>query len=134
MTTTLRPLIHALLALVLLAQGISASAAGLVIARAGTQQQLQSQPAEAAMRSAMPCHHGAAKVAAAPAPSKRPPCCNAACPDMLSCALATLALASAPALPLHWAQGLPAAAEPLAASPTAPPGASFRPPIRILAS
>jgi hypothetical protein len=105
-----RSLLHVALALLFFVQTFAVAAA-------------ERSPARATMQ-AMPCHsaHGSAA---------KPSCCNAACPDMLSCALAAISLPSAA---FAW----PAIAEPLPAGviaspryPAAPPGAAFRPPIEL---
>jgi hypothetical protein len=75
-----RMFLHAVLALMLLVQGAAASVAGATLPQAGSQ---------AAAMGDVPCHD------ADPAGAGSPSCCDASCPDMVTCAGANLALAAA---------------------------------------
>ncbi|MDB5969385.1 MAG: hypothetical protein JWQ90_1835 [Hydrocarboniphaga sp.] len=117
---TLRPLLNLMLALVFLVQGYGVAAAGRSPA------ELRGHPTSVSIAGAqlMPCHHPSADA------GKRS-CCNAACPDMLSCALGTFAILNAETmLPLAPDQ-LPAGRIAATLYPAAPDGASFRPPITL---
>lgn len=82
---SLRPLLNVVLGLALLVQGVAFASAPPVLAASGS---------AAAVASALPCHGDEA------APADAAPCCDSACPDMLSCALAHMALAPASGLQL----------------------------------
>jgi len=115
----LRLALHSLLALVLFAQSLGAAAAPRSLAQP---QEIAGASVGASMPS-MPCH-GASEPTAPKAD-----CCNAGCPDMLTCAFAAVVLSSS--LPQL---NRPAASEPplLAVSRTAAqvvPASLFRPPI-----
>ena len=127
---SVRPLLNLLLALVLFAQGVSAAASGRSIER--------STPATAVAAAAMPMDHcqrmqAAAKsppaAIAAPVMSAKASCCNAACPDMLSCAMASLAMPAHGALELHHHLPPLLGAEPAQLSAQTRGKATFRPPI-----
>lgn len=129
---SVRPLLNLLLALVLFAQGVSAAASGRGIER--------STPAHAVATAAaaMPMDHcqrmqAAAKsppaAIAAPVMSAKASCCNAACPDMLSCAMASLAMPAHGALRLHHHLPPLLGAEPAQLSAQTRGKATFRPPI-----
>jgi hypothetical protein len=75
-----RMFLHAVLALMLLVQGAAASVAGATLP----------QVDQAAAMGDVPCHD------ADPADAGKPSCCDASCPDMMTCAGANLALAAAP--------------------------------------
>jgi hypothetical protein len=117
----LRPLIHALLALVFLVQGVAVAAA---------------EPYPPTTAKASPalqqvhCHPEAvASMADQDRPDKKS-CCHAGCPDMVSCALAAAILPAPPAVPTSLAAQSPGAFDG-SHYRSAPPGAAFRPPIRI---
>jgi hypothetical protein len=80
----LRPYVSAFLGLVLLVQGFAVAAAGHPAAAADAA--AAQAVADAAM---MPCHGSAASDRAT-----TPNCCDEACPDMTTCALGHLALAT----------------------------------------
>lgn len=117
----LRFVIHSLLALVLCAQslGVAMAARDLAPAHGGMQMSMESQ-------SAMPCH---AKMKMAQHGGEKPACCNAACPDMLTCVFAAIVLSAAmPSLPMIGTSASPVVLS-ILDPPSAPQGAAFRPPI-----
>lgn len=129
---SVRPLLNLLLALVLFAQGVSAAASGRSIERSTPATAVATAPA------AMPMDHcqrmqAAAKsppaAIAAPVMSAKASCCNAACPDMLSCAMASLAMPAHGALELHHHLPPLLGAEPAQLSAQTRGKATFRPPI-----
>ena len=133
---SVRPLLNLLLALVLFAQGVSAAASGRGIERSTPANAVVAATAAAA--AAMPMDHcqrmqAAAKsppaAIAAPVMSAKASCCNAACPDMLSCAMASLAMPAHGALRLHHHLPPLLGAEPAQLSAQTRGKATFRPPI-----
>ena len=133
---SVRPLLNLLLALVLFAQGVSAAASGRGIECSTPANAVVAAAAAAA--AAMPMDHcqrmqAAAKsppaAIAAPVMSAKASCCNAACPDMLSCAMASLAMPAHGALELHHHLPPLLGAEPAQLSAQTRGKATFRPPI-----
>lgn len=116
-----RPLIHVLLALVFLVQGIGVASAGLSLAN-------EPSPAQA---EAVPCHGAMADAMASSSKPDQPSCCNAACPDMLTCALAVLAMPAAQTIAVSMLDRLPDVQMLPSLYPTAPDRAAFRPPIQL---
>lgn len=131
---SVRPLLNLLLALVLFAQGVSAAASGRGIERSTPANAVAM--AAATMATSMDhCQRmqAAAKsppaAIAAPVMSAKASCCNAACPDMLSCAMASLAMPAHGALRLHHHLPPLLGAEPAQLSAQTRGKATFRPPI-----
>jgi len=110
----LRPVVHVLLGLVLMVQGIAVAAAERGV------QEPEAVAAAASTDTVVPCHEGAPVTAAS--------CCDEACPDMTTCALSHLATAPAAAPVIgHATSSVPSAStrEP----DTAPRPSFLRPPI-----
>lgn len=112
-----RPVVHAILGLLLLVQGFAVASASSKVAAAGD---------NASAAAAMPCHgehHGDQGGG-----SKHMSCCDADCPDMMSCALGAMAMASAQTFEIVAPQQamFPAL---VAAPATLPPPSFLRPPI-----
>jgi hypothetical protein len=115
----LRLALHTLLALVLFAQSLSAAAAPRSLAQPQATLPGSSETAVASM----PCHGGQER--STPEPS----CCDAACPDMLTCAFAALAPIGDLAPLARPSAAAPPRLQTPGTAPDVTPASLFRPPI-----
>jgi hypothetical protein len=117
-----RPLIHVVVALLFLAQGVAVASTRQAVPRG-----VAHTAAAAAME--MPCHSSPEMMQADPhGTAGKSSCCNEACPDLLSCAMSALAIPAVTGFAPVASSPAQIGFAPEFTSP-APSGAAFRPPI-----